>query len=140
LVLLVCIIVIDKIGRRAWMTACLVIGALLLVPLGLFGADDVTRVIILVTASYGVMSTVNTVLYLYTPEIYPTRMRAIGTAAGTSWRRLASARGPPGVGLTIAAFGLEPLFLVFAAIALAGAVAATQTIETRNCRLEAIAP
>jgi putative MFS transporter len=140
LVLVICILVIDKIGRRAWMTACLIIGALLLVPLGLFGADDVTRVIILVTASYGVMSTVNTVLYLYTPEIYPTRMRAIGTAAGTCWLRLASAAGPTAVGLTIAAFGLEPLFLVFAAIALAGAVAATQTIETRNRRLEEIAP
>lgn len=140
LVLIGCIFVIDKVGRRAWMTACLVIGALLLVPLGLFGADDVTRVIILVTASYGVMSTVNTVLYLYTPEIYPTRMRAIGTAAGTCWLRLASWAGPTVVGFTIATFGLEPLFLVFAGVALVGAVAATQTIETRNRRLEEIAP
>jgi putative MFS transporter len=140
LVLLVCILVIDKIGRRAWMTACLIVGALLLVPLGLFGAGDVNRVIVLVTLSYGVMSTVNTVLYLYTPEIYPTRMRAIGTAAGTCWLRLASAAGPTAVGITMATFGIEPVFLVFAAVALAGAVAATQTIETRNRRLEEIAP
>jgi putative MFS transporter len=140
LVLLVCIFVIDKVGRRAWMTACFVIGGLLLLPLGLFGADDVTRVIILVTLSYGVMSTVNTVLYLYTPEIYPTRMRAIGTAAGTCWLRLASAAGPTVVALTMAAAGIRPVFLIFAAIAMLGALAATQAIETRNRRLEEIAP
>jgi MFS transporter, putative metabolite:H+ symporter len=36
--------------------------------------------------------------------------------------------------------GIEPVFLMFAAIALVGAIAATQTIETRNRRLEEIAP
>jgi len=140
LVLLVCILVIDNVGRRAWMTACLIIGGLLLLPLGLFGADDVTRVMILVTLSYGIMSTVNTVLYLYTPEIYPTRMRAIGTAAGTCWLRLASAAGPTVVALTMNAAGIQPVFLMFAAIAMLGALAATQAIETRNRRLEDIAP
>src|SRR5262249_41047233 len=139
-VLLVCIVVIDKIGRRAWMTASFIIGGLLLAPLGLFGADDVTRVMILVTLSYGVMSTVNTVLYLYTPEIYPTRMRALGTAAGTCWWRLASAAGPTVVAMTMNAAGIEVVFVMFAAIAALGAVAATQTIETRNRRLEEIAP
>jgi putative MFS transporter len=140
LVLFVCIMVIDKVGRRAWMTGCFVLGGLLLVPLGLFGADDVTEVMVFVTLSYGIMSTINTVLYLYTPEIYPTRMRAIGTAAGTCWLRLASAAGPTAVGITMAAVGIQPVFLVFAGIALIGALAATQAIETRNRRLEEIAP
>jgi putative MFS transporter len=139
-VLLVCIFVIDRVGRRAWMTACFIIGGLLLTPLGVFGADDVTRVMILVTLSYGVMSTVNTVLYLYTPEIYPTRMRAIGTAAGTCWLRLASAAGPTVVAMTMNGAGIEVVFLMFAGIAMLGAIAATQTIETRNRRLEEIAP
>jgi putative MFS transporter len=139
-VLLVCIFVIDRVGRRAWMTACFVVGGVLLVPLGLFGADDVTRVMVLVTLSYGVMSTVNTVLYLYTPEIYPTRMRAFGTAAGTCWLRLASAAGPTVVAVTMRDYGIESVFLLFAAIAVIGAIAATQAIETRNRRLEEIAP
>jgi MFS transporter, putative metabolite:H+ symporter len=139
-VLLVCIFVIDRVGRRAWMTACFIIGGLLLAPLGLFGADDVTRVMVLVTLSYGVMSTVNTVLYLYTPEIYPTRMRALGTAAGTCWLRLASAAGPTVVAMTMNAAGIEVVFLMFAGIAIIGALAATQAIETRNRRLEDIAP
>jgi len=140
LVLLVCVFVIDRVGRKAWMIACFVIGALLLAPLGLFGAGDVTRVIVLVTLGYGVMSTVNTVLYLYTPEIYPTRMRAIGTAAGTCWLRLASAAGPAVVGVMMVAHGISSVFLMFAGVALIGAVAATQMVETRNRRLEDIAP
>ena len=140
LILLVCIFVIDRIGRKAWMTASFVIGGALLAPLGLFGAGDVNRVIVFVTLSYGVMSTINTVLYLYTPEIYPTRMRAIGTAAGTCWLRLASAAGPTIVGLMMVSHGISSVFLMFAGIAFLGALAATQMIETRNRRLEDIAP
>jgi MFS transporter, putative metabolite:H+ symporter len=140
LVLLVCILVIDSIGRRAWMTACFIIGGLLLLPLGVFGAGDVTTFMILATLSYGVMSTINTVLYLYTPEIYPTRMRAIGTASGTAWLRVASAAGPTVVAFTMASGGIQPVFLLFAGVAVLGALAATQTIETRNRRLEEIAP
>jgi putative MFS transporter len=140
LVLLVCIFVIDRIGRKTWMAACFIIGGALLAPLGLFGAGDVTRVIIFVTLSYGVMSTVNTVLYLYTPEIYPTRMRAIGTAAGTCWLRLASAAAPTIVGLMMVSHGISSVFLMFAGVAFLGALAATQMIETRNRRLEDIAP
>ena len=140
LVLLVCVFAIDRIGRKAWMTACFLIGGALLAPLGLFGAGDVNRVIVFVTLGYGVMSTINTVLYLYTPEIYPTRMRAIGTAAGTCWLRLASAAGPTVVGLMMVSHGISSVFLMFAGVALLGALAATQMIETRNRRLEDIAP
>ena len=140
LVLLVCVFVIDRIGRKTWMTVCFVIGGLLLLPLGLFGADDVSRVVIFVTLSYGVMSTINTVLYLYTPEIYPTRIRAIGTAAATCWLRLASAAGPLVVGVMMVSHGISSVFLMFAGVALLGAIAATQMIETRNRRLEDIAP
>jgi putative MFS transporter len=130
LVLLVCIFVIDRIGRKIWMTVSFVIGGLLLLPLGLFGADDVTRVVVFVTLSYGVMSTINTVLYLYTPEIYPTRMRAIGTAAGTCWLRLASAAGPFVVGVMMVSYGISSVFLMFAGVGLVGAIAATQMIKT----------
>ncbi len=140
LVLLVCVFVIDRIGRKTWIAACFIIGGMFLVPLGLFGAGEVNRVILFVTLSYGVMSTVNTVLYLYTPEIYPTRMRAIGTAAATCWLRLASAAGPALVGLMMVSQGIGSVFLMFAGIAFLGAVAATQMIETRNRRLEDIAP
>ncbi|HEX5280159.1 MAG TPA: MFS transporter [Micropepsaceae bacterium] len=140
LVLLVCVFVIDRVGRRAWMTTCFLLGAIPLAVLSIIGTGEVTRVIVGVTLSYGVMSTINTVLYLYTPEIYPTRMRAMGTAAATSWLRAASAAGPAVVGIMVVAYGIGSVFMMFAAIALIGALAASQAIETRNRRLEEIAP
>lgn len=139
-VLIVCAFAIDKVGRRRWMTVCFVVGAALLVSLGSFGSGSVTAVIALVTLSYGIVGSVNTVLYLYTPEIYPTRMRAIGTGAASCWLRLASAAGPLLVGYLVLARGPAAVFLMFAAAAVIGVVAATFTLETRNRRLEDIAP
>jgi putative MFS transporter len=139
-VLIVCAFAIDKVGRRRWMTVCFVIGAVLLVSLGSFGAGSVTAVMALVTLSYGIVGSVNTVLYLYTPEIYPTRMRAIGTGAASCWLRLASAAGPLLVGYLVLASGPAAVFLMFAAAAVIGVFAATLALETRNRRLEDIAP
>jgi putative MFS transporter len=139
-ILLGCAFVIDRIGRRRWMTVCFLAGAALLASLGLFAAGSVTAVIALVTVSYGIVGSVNAVLYLYTPEIYPTRMRAIGTGAATCWLRLASAAGPLMVGYFVAASGTGAVFLMFAFAGVVGAVAAIGMLETRNRQLEEIAP
>jgi MFS transporter, putative metabolite:H+ symporter len=139
-VLIGCAFAIDRVGRRRWMTTCFAIGTVLLVALGSFGAESVTAVIALVTLSYGIVGSVNTVLYLYTPEIYPTRMRAIGTGAASCWLRLASAAGPLLVGYLVLASGPGAVFLMFAAAGIIGVLAASIALETRNRRLEEIAP
>jgi putative MFS transporter len=139
-ILLGCAFAIDRVGRRRWVTICFVAGALLLAALGSFAADSVTAVIVLVTAAYGIVGSVNAVLYLYTPEIYPTRMRAIGTGSATCWLRLASAAGPVMVGYFVAASGTGAVFLMFAAAGILGAAAGAFMLETRNRRLEEIAP
>jgi putative MFS transporter len=139
IVLLGCAFVIDRTGRRLWMVACFVGGALMLGMLGFFGAHSVVAVIALVTLSYGILGSANAVLYLYTPEIYPTRMRAIGTGAATCWLRLASAVAPLLVGSIVAAGGIRSIFLMFAGVAVIGALAAAFMLETRNRPLEDIA-
>ncbi len=139
-ILLGCAFAIDRIGRRRWATACFVAGAVLLAALGSFASGAVTAVIVLVTLSYGIVGSVNAVLYLYTPEVYPTRMRAIGTGSATCWLRLASAAGPLLVGYFVAGQGTGAVFLMFAVVGVVGAVAATFMLETRNRRLEDIAP
>jgi putative MFS transporter len=140
IILLGCAFAIDRVGRRRWMTVAFTLCAILLVALGSFASGSVTAVITLVTLGYGVIGSVNAVLYLYTPEIYPTRMRAIGTGSATCWLRLASAAGPLLVGYLVATEGTAAVFLMFAAVAVIGAIAATQVLETRNRRLEDIAP
>ena len=139
IVLLGCAFVIDRTGRRLWTVGSFVAGALMLGILGFFGAHSVVAVIALVTLSYGIVGSANAVLYLYTPEIYPTRMRAIGTGAATCWLRLASAVAPLLVGYIVAVGGIGPVFLMFAGVGVIGAFAAAFMLETRNRRLEDIA-
>lgn len=138
--LLVCAFVIDRIGRRQWTVVCFTGGALLLAALGMFAANSLTAVIVLVTLSYGLIGSVNAVLYLYTPEIYPTRMRALGTGSATCWLRLSSAAGPLIVGYLVDTSGTAAVFLMFAAAGVIGAITGALMLETRNRRLEEIAP
>jgi putative MFS transporter len=138
-ILLVCAFCIDRIGRRAWAVASFLIGAVLFLALYAGGAGSVWSLVVLATLAYGVVGSINAVLYLYTPEIYPTRMRAVGTGLATSWLRIASAVGPTIVGFMVGAQGVQGVFLMFAVVAAIGAVAATQMIETGGRRLEDIA-
>ena len=137
--LLICVFSIDRIGRKTWTIMALVAGGAALLILGLIGSNSVRSVIVLATLSYGIIGSVNAVLYLYTPEIYPTRMRAIGTGLATCWLRLASAVGPAVVGVVVSSNGTRSVFLLFATIAVGGAWAATRMIETRARQLEEIA-
>ncbi len=136
---LVCAMVIDRIGRKYWMMGAFGLGAVLLSVLAFGGTQDVSWVIVFSTLSYGLIGSIAAVVYLYTPEIYPTRMRAIGTGVATSWLRVASAIGPTLVGFMLAKGGVDSVFLMFAGVAVLGLVAATRMIETRNLRLEDIA-
>jgi putative MFS transporter len=140
LLLLICAFCIDRLGRRKWTIACFIAGAALLGTLGFTGAHGVLGVIAGCTLSYGVLGSANAVLYLYTPEIYSTRMRVIGVGLATSWLRVASAVGPAIVGVMVAANGIGSVFLMFAGVSVAGALAARGMIETRGQRLEELAP
>ena len=139
LVLLACAFLIDHVGRRNWTVWAFASGGVLLAALGMTWAALASSVIVLATLSYGLIGSANAVLYLYTPEIYPTRMRAIGVGLATFWLRAASALGPIGVGLILAQAGVGPVFLMFAAISTLGALTSLRMIETRGRQLEHIA-
>jgi MFS transporter, putative metabolite:H+ symporter len=136
---LICALVIDRTGRKYWMMGAFGLGAVTLALLGLGGAQDVSWFIALSTLSYGLIGSIAAVVYLYTPEIYPTRMRAVGTGVATSWLRIASAIGPTLIGFMLGkGGGVDSVFLMFAVVAIVGLIAATRMIETRNLRLEEI--
>jgi MFS transporter, putative metabolite:H+ symporter len=138
LLVFVCAMVIDRTGRKHWMMGAFGLGAVMLGVLAFGGTQDVSWVIVFSTLSYGLIGSIAAVVYLYTPEIYPTRMRAIGTGVATSWLRIASAIGPMLIGFMLAKGGVDSVFLMFAVVAVVGLVAATGMIETRNLRLEEI--
>ncbi|AXF04409.1 MFS transporter [Paraburkholderia hospita] len=138
--LLVCAYVIDRVGRRNWTVAAFCLAAVLFACLGVFGAQDVWAAMVLGTLSYGLVGSIAAVLYLYTPEVYPTRMRATSTGLATSWLRLASAVGPSLAGLLLHRQGIGSVFVMFAMVAVFGALCAMKMTETRERSLEEIAP
>src|SRR5580658_1431488 len=61
-------------------------------------------------------------VYLYTPELYPTRMRAWATATGSSLNRLGSFIAPSITGFILAEFNsVAMVFTMMACVALWGA-------------------
>jgi putative MFS transporter len=83
---------------------------------------------------------INLGVYLYTPELYPTRVRALAVGTATAWLRLASMIGPTTVGFLIAS-GLQSVFLLFGVIALVTAIiTALFAIETKKRLLEQVSP
>jgi putative MFS transporter len=139
---LACAYLIDRTGRRAWFALAFFAGAVPLFVLWLRGtASSAVDVMIYASLSYAMINTLALGLYLYTPEIYPTRVRAIGSGAATAWLRVASMIGPFMIGAILPQAGLGTVFLVFGvAAAIGGAVAALFTLETRGRVLEELSP
>ncbi len=135
-----CAMLVDKVGRRRWASSSFIVSGLLLLALVATGAQSVWSVAILASAAYAVMGTTTVLLYLYTPEIYPTRIRAIGTGLATSWLRAASAAAPALVGVMLSAKGVASAFLMFAAATVVGWFASRKMIETTDRALEEISP
>src|SRR5260370_42604217 len=85
------------------------------------------------------MLRVHTILFGWIGEIYPTRIRALGTSIATAWLRAGSAAGPILVGFMLTRFNLGAVFLLFALVSLVGSVAAgVFSIETRERILQEI--
>jgi putative MFS transporter len=79
-------------------------------------------------------------VYLYTPEIYPTRLRSLGTGTASAWLRVATASGSTMIGFILASHGVSAVFLVLGLIGMAGAAIALGVTETRGRALEEISP
>jgi len=134
-------LLIDRVGRRWWFTFAFVGACLALLVLGIIGPSSVMRVLVFATMSYMCIASLSNGLYLYTPELYPTRSRALAVGAATAWLRLGSAAGPLIVGLLIQRGGLRPVFLGFAAMAaVAAVVLGFYAVETKGRVLEEVSP
>lgn len=138
---LACAYLIDRTGRRAWFVGAFFAGAVPLFVLWLRGTgNSASDVMIYASLSYAMINTLALGLYLYTPEIYPTRVRAVGSGAATAWLRVASMIGPFMIGAILPNAGLGIVFLVFGIAASVGGVVALFTLETRGRVLEELSP
>lgn len=131
---------VDKLGRKLWFGMAFLVSAVLMLSLAMLGAKTPESVVVLGSLTFAVLGSNATMLYLYTPEIYPTRMRAAGTGLATSFLRAASAAGPFLVGFVLKGGGVAAVFYVFAAVTFIGLITTFGAIETRRRQLEEINP
>ena len=138
---IICALLIDKVGRKPWYTTAFLAATLPLVTLTWLGATTPIQVVVLATVTYAILQTIAFSLYLYSSEIYPTRLRAIGTGFGSAWLRAGSSIGPILVGWIVGDFGIRYVFSAFAAVALVGGlVTLFCAIETKGKVLEELSP
>ena len=133
-------LIIDHIGRKTLFATCFAGGAISLIILSLIANPTAEQVLTFIAISYFFVNAINLGVYLYTPELYPTRVRALGVGTATAWLRLASMVGPTTVGFMIAT-GLHSVFLVFGALAVITAIVTVLfAVETKQRILEDVSP
>lgn len=136
-----CALLIDKVGRKRWYTTAFLAAPVPLLVLAWTGAATAEQVLVCAGLSYAIIQTITFSLYLYSAELYPTRMRALGTGLGSAWLRLGSSTGPLLVGWIMAASGIGVVFAAFAGVLVVGAmVTLLFAIETKGRALEELSP
>jgi len=136
------ILLIDIVGRRLIITICFLVGGLFFLGLWHAGASTALQVAVYVSLGWLFFSVICNLAYVYTPEVYPTRIRALGTSVATAWLRLAAMLGPIFVGMMIAHYGeVSLVFFWYGVIALvAGLIVLFFGIETKRRVLEELSP
>ena len=133
-----CAFFIDRVGRRPWLLIAQFVAAVFVLVVALVPQPTIALVAICASIAYGASSSTAMALFLYTPECYPTRFRAVGTGAATAWLRGASIVAPVIVGALLTYSSLDKVFLFYAAAAFIASFAAIFGIETTEKQLEAL--
>jgi putative MFS transporter len=137
---IICAFTIDIVGRKAWLAISFIGAFIPLLVLGARGVHSGYELAVLYTIYFTLLSPSNMMLYLYTPEIYPTRMRALGCSLATSWLRIASIISPMVVTVLVT-YSVSTVFVVMAAAPFLGAIVTLGfAVETKGKVLEELAP
>jgi putative MFS transporter len=131
---------IEWTGRRPWYLGAFSLAGLACVALWLRGAPSARAVLLLSSITLFFANSIAMVVFLHTPEIYPTRMRAFATSLASVWLRVASIVAPIFVGFTVARSSLSTVFLVFGLMAWFAAFVSRFIVETKGRVLEEVAP
>ncbi len=131
--------VVDPLGRKWFIALALPLGGLPLLVLSFVGVPSEAWLLACVSLSYMCTGSVSIVLYLWTPELYPTRMRAMGTGFGGTWRNVATTISPLLIGHVLGAYGIAPVFLMLGLVPfVAAAIVLAFGTETAGRVLEEV--
>jgi putative MFS transporter len=130
-------LLVDRLGRRPVLVAGLTGSAIALLILAAAGTHSTGSIAVWSSIAGLFVFGTNISLYLYTPELYPTRSRAMGTSVGGVFARLGVIFGPTVVGAVLGSgTSTAPVFVVLGLVSVAGAVVALAATETKGRTLE----
>jgi MFS transporter, putative metabolite:H+ symporter len=127
----------ERIGRKAVVASYMLLGGIAAITLAFShsGLQIMSAGICLSFFMNGAFAGV----YAYTPEVFPTAIRATGTGSSSSFGRIGSVSAPILVGLVYPTLGFLGVFAMTTTVLLIGAcVVGFLGIETRNRSLEDI--
>jgi putative MFS transporter len=101
---------IDHVGRKIWIGSALLIGALSLLTLALQGGSNPIFLLVCATIANFSLASVSVSIYVFTSELYPTRMRALGCGMGSTVRNIFTTASPTMVALMLSNYGLPGVF------------------------------
>lgn len=130
---------IEWTGRRSWYILAFSFAGTACICLWFRNPLTAGAVLLLTSVTLFFANSIAMVVFLHTPEIYPTRMRAFATSTASAWLRVASILAPVFVGFTVARSSLSTVFLVFGLAAWCAACVARFSVETKGRVLEEIA-
>lgn len=137
---------IDRVGRVRWFIGgftVAVVGALIgVIVTGIMGIHTWQALFACGFLTASGASACAGIVYVFTPELYPTRMRAWATSTASSLNRIGSFAAPSIVGWFLSQWNsVAPVFAMFLVVALyAAIVIVTMGEETKLRTLEELAP
>jgi putative MFS transporter len=134
---LTCALLVDKVGRKPIINLSFVLCALSLLLAGVFHDSSVYVVATCCAFSLGFLACGFITAYVYTPELYPTSIRAFGCGVGGAWLKVAAIFAPAIVSKTMIGGNLDVAFYILAAVPFLAAIAVHFLgIETKGKVLE----
>jgi putative MFS transporter len=134
---LTCALLVDKVGRKPIINWSFFACALSLVLAGVFHHASVYVVATCCALSLGFLACGFITAYVYTPELYPTSIRAFGCGVGGAWLKIAAIFAPAIVSKTMVGGHLDIAFYILGAVPFLAALAVHFLgIETKGRVLE----
>lgn len=127
----------EKIGRKATIVTYMVLACISAVSLA-FSTTDLTIVIFAIALSFS-MNGVNAGQYAYTPEVFPTHLRATGMGTASAFGRIGAICSPMLVGYIYPLWGFPGVFgMCTAMLAMGGLAVLILGVSTTGRTLEEI--
>ncbi|WP_239498107.1 MFS transporter [Ralstonia sp. GX3-BWBA] len=135
----VCALVVDKVGRKPVINVSFALCALALALAGVFHDSTVYVVATFCALAMAFLSSGFITAYVYTPELYPTSIRAMACGVSGAWLKMAAIFAPGLIASTIGSGNLSSAFYALAMVSLLTTITVHFLgVETKGQVLEAL--